>query len=50
MAFGLITSWPIDGETLETVTDFVFLGSEITADADTVAMKLKDSCSLEEKL
>ena len=35
----------IDGETMETVTDFIFLGSKITA-----AMKLKDACSLEEKL
>ena len=34
MAPGLITSWQIDGETIETVTDFVFLGSKITADAD----------------
>ena len=41
-----ITSWQIDGETMETVTDFIFLGSKITA----AAMKLKDACSLEEKL
>ena len=34
MAFGPITSWQIDGETMETVTDFMFLGSEITADGD----------------
>ena len=34
MASGLITSWQIDGETLETVTDFIFLGSKITADGD----------------
>ena len=34
MASGLITSWPIDGETMETMTDFVFLGSKITADGD----------------
>ena len=34
MASGLITSWQIDGETIETVTDFLFLGSKITADAD----------------
>ena len=39
------TSWQIDGETMETVTDFIFLGSKITA-----AVKLKDTCSLEEKL
>ena len=46
---GSITSWQIDGETMETVTDFIFLGSKITADGD-AAMKLKDTCSLEEKL
>ena len=40
-----ITSWQIDGKTMETVTDFIFLGSKTTA-----AMKLKDACSLEEKL
>ena len=34
MASGPITSWEIDGETLETVTDFIFLGSKITADDD----------------
>ena len=34
MAFGLITSWQIDGETMETVTDFIFLGFKITADGD----------------
>ena len=34
MAFGPITSWQIDGETMETVTDFIFLGSKITADSD----------------
>ena len=34
MASGPITSWQIDGETLETVTDFIFLGSKITADGD----------------
>ena len=34
MAFGPITSWQIDGETVETVTDFIFLGSKITADGD----------------
>ena len=45
MASGPITSWQIDGETMETVPDFIFLGSKITA-----AMKLKDACSLEEKL
>ena len=50
MASGLITSWQIDGEAMETVmTDFIFLGSKITADG-TAAMKLKDACSLEGKL
>ena len=49
MALGPITSWQIDGETMEMVTDFIFLGSKITADG-TAAMKLKDACSLEEKL
>ena len=34
MAFGPITSWEIDGETVETVSDFIFLGSKITADSD----------------
>ena len=34
MAFGPITSWQIDGETMKTVTDFIFLGSKITADGD----------------
>ena len=48
MASGPITSWQIDGETVETVRDF-FLGSKITADGD-CSMKLKDDCSLEEKL
>ena len=41
MASGPITSWQIDGETMETVTDFISLGSKITADGD-CAMKLKD--------
>ena len=45
MASGPITSWQIDGETVETVADFIFWGSKITA-----AMKLKDAYSLEEKL
>ena len=48
MASGPITSWQIDGETVETVTDFIILGSKITADG-TAAMKLEDACSLEEK-
>ena len=49
MASGPITSWQIDGETVETVTDFIFLGSKITADGD-CSMKLKDAYSLEGKL
>ena len=49
MASGPITSWKIDGEIMETVTDFILGGSKITADDD-CSMKLKDTCSLEEKL
>ena len=49
MAFNPITSWQIDGETVETVTDFILEASKITTDV-TAAMKLKDACSLEEKL
>ena len=50
MAFSPITSWEIDGETVETVSDFIFLGSKITADGDCSHLKLKDACTLEEKL
>ena len=46
---GPITWWQIDGETMETVTDFNFLGSKIAAMV-TTAMKLKDTCFLKEKL
>ena len=49
MASSPITSWQIDGETMETVTDFIFLGSKLLQMV-TAAMKLKDACSLEEKL
>ena len=49
MASGPITSWHIDGETLETVTDFIFGGSK-SLQMVTATMKLKDACSLEEKL
>ena len=49
MASRPITSWQIDGETVEIVTDFIFMGSKITVDGDS-AMKLRDICSLEEKL
>ena len=48
-ASGPITSWQIDGETKETVTDFIFWGSKITADGD-CSHEIKDTCSLEEKL
>ena len=49
MTSGPITSWQTDGETVERETDFIFLGSKITADG-AAAIKLKDSCSLGEKL
>ena len=49
MASGPITSWQIHGETTETMTDFIFLGSKITADID-CSNETKDACSLEEKL
>ena len=49
MASGPITSWEIDGETVETVADFIFLGSKITAEGD-CSLKLKDAYSLEGKL
>ena len=49
MTSGPITSWEIDGEIVETVSDFIFLGYKITADV-TAAMKLKDAYSLEGKL
>ena len=45
-----ISSWQIDRETMETLRDFILGGSKITADGDDCAMKLKDACSLEEKL
>ena len=48
MASGPITSWQIDGETVETVTDFI-LGAPKSLQMVTAAMKLKDACSLEEK-
>ena len=49
MSSGSINSWQIDGETMEPVTDFLFLVSKITADV-TAAMKLNDACSLEGKI
>ena len=49
MASGPITSWQIDGETMEIVTDFILGGSKITADGD-CSHEIKDACSLEGKL
>ena len=49
MASGPVTSWQINGETMETVTDFIFLGSKITADCD-CSHEIKDAYSLEGKL
>ena len=49
MASDPITSWQIDGKTVKTVADFIFLGSKITADDD-CSQKLKDAYSLEGKL
>ena len=50
MASGPITSWQIDGETMETVRDFVFWGAPKSLQMVTAAMRLKDACSMEEKL
>ena len=50
MASGPITSWQIDGETVKTVSDFIFWGSKITADGDYSHEIKRDACSLEEKL
>jgi len=47
MASGPITSWQIDGETMETMRDFIILGSKITTDGD-CSYEIKDTCSLEE--
>ena len=47
LASGPITSWQIDGETMETVTDFIFWGPKITTDGD-YSHETKDACSLEE--
>ena len=49
MASGPVTSWQIDGETMERVTDFIFLGSKITADSD-CSHRIKRCLALEEKL
>ena len=50
MASGPITLWQIDGETIETVRDFIVGGAPESLKTVTAAMKLKDTCSLEEKL
>ena len=50
MASGPITSWQRDRETMERVTDFIFGGVPKSLQIVTAAMKLKDACSLEEKL
>ena len=50
MASGPISSWQIDGETVETVTDFIFWGAPESLQMVTIAVKLKDAYSLEEKL
>ena len=50
MASGRITSWQIDGETLETLRGFIYWGAPKSLQMVTAAMKLKDACSLEEKL
>ena len=49
MPSGPITSWQVDGETMETVTDFIFLGSKITTNGD-CSHEIKNVCSLQEKL
>ena len=49
MSSSPITSWQTDGETMETATDFIFLGSKIIEDGD-CSHELKDTCSLEDKL
>ena len=50
MASGPITSWQIDSETMETVTDFIFWGAPKSLQMVTAPTKLKDACSLEKKL
>ena len=49
MASGPTTLWQIDGEKVEAVTDFIFLGSKVTVDGD-CSHEIKDTCSLEEKV
>ena len=50
MASGPITSWQIDGETMKTVTNFIFWGASKSLQMVTAVLKLKDACSLEGKL
>ena len=50
MASSPISSWQVDGKTMETVSDFIFFGAPESLQMVTAAMKLKDTCSLEEKL
>ena len=50
MAYGPITSWEMDGETVETVTDFIFCVLQKSLQMVTTAIKLKGACSLEGKL
>ena len=50
MASSPITSWQIDGEIVETMSDFIFGGAPKSPQMVTAAMKLKDACSFEEKL
>ena len=50
MASGSINAWQIDGETVETVADFIFWGAPKSLWMVTVALQLKDTCSMEEKL
>ena len=50
MVSGPITSWEIDGKTMETVSDFIFWGAPKSLQMVTATMKLKDACSLEENL
>ena len=50
MASSPITSWQIDGETVETVTEFIFWGAPKSLKMVTAAVKLKEACSLKEKL
>ena len=50
MAPGPITSWQIDGETVKTVTNFIFWGAPKSLQMVTIVMKIKNTCSLKEKL